>query len=208
MSDRKERQLTFTRQDGTRGAITLHGNADDIAAIKAHLGGEVTLGAPDAGEIKPALPDVLWYWKHASGMTGAAEEFPSMLLPANRPEMDEFFTVAEYRRRATTEEEDLDALAEALISLQRAVAFSSQDFAANHRTAWVYGITNGWTYQDGDCSAMAEVSKTHGWDAATVQRLQRLHRAVRGHIERYEARKKAATEAAEKASKADNFQGP
>jgi hypothetical protein len=57
-------------------------------------------------------------------------------------------------------------------SLREAIAFSSRDFAADKLDAWLYAIVCGW-----EGEAMAEVAEQHGWDAATIARLDRLHRA-------------------------------
>lgn len=56
-----------------------------------------------------------------------------------------------------------------LQSLATVVAFSSRDWSANHRDAWIYAIVSGW-----DDEALAEVAAKHDWDAATVARLCRL----------------------------------
>lgn len=58
-----------------------------------------------------------------------------------------------------------------LASIVASIAFSSRDWSANHRDAWVYGVAIGW-----DTEALVEVAARHKWDAATVARLEELHR--------------------------------
>lgn len=55
-------------------------------------------------------------------------------------------------------------------SVKSCVAFHVRDWAADKRDAWLFGVVCGW-----DDEAMAEVSARHGWSAAEVGRLRRLH---------------------------------
>lgn len=205
MSDRKERQLAFTRADGTKGVVSMHGSADDIAALKEHLG-DVQMGAPDAGKKPTPLPDTVWVYSYPDGSTSHL-----VIPPGERPAlpclMD--FQMGEYRRKDSAEEQDLKLIADAFVSLARAIAFSPHDWSEHRRLAWVYGITNGWDGQitgGEEVNAMSEVAAQHRWDAATVQRLRMLRAAVERHVAKYPA--PPPTEAVEKASQADNFQGP
>ena len=59
-----------------------------------------------------------------------------------------------------------------LESLRTAVVFSSKDYGACKRDAWVYGIVVGW-----DDDALEELSEKHRWDKETVKRLKRLRQA-------------------------------
>ena len=54
-------------------------------------------------------------------------------------------------------------------SIRATMSFSSRDWSANHRDAWLWGIVFGW---DGD--AMPEMVDKHGWNDHTVQRLKKL----------------------------------
>lgn len=65
-------------------------------------------------------------------------------------------------------------LKDALGSAADAMAFSSRDWAANHRDAWLYGIIVGWPDD-----ALAEVAAKHQWPSAEIERLRRLRQAVR-----------------------------
>lgn len=53
-------------------------------------------------------------------------------------------------------------------SLQKAIAFSSNDWAQNKRDAWIYGIVMGW----GD--SLEEVARLHRWDEQEQKRLRFL----------------------------------
>lgn len=57
-------------------------------------------------------------------------------------------------------------------SLQDTLAFSVDDWGATRAMAWVWGIINGW-----DDDAMKELAEQHGWNEATIARLNRLHAA-------------------------------
>ncbi|UTC28317.1 hypothetical protein GURKE_02860 [Brevundimonas phage vB_BpoS-Gurke] len=59
-------------------------------------------------------------------------------------------------------------------AIAAAIAFSPHDWSQHHRLAWIYGIVHGW-----EGEALDEMRKDHGWDAATVARLQRLHARYR-----------------------------
>lgn len=65
-------------------------------------------------------------------------------------------------------------LAAALESLVTSYAHDPRDWSLYDRDAWTYGIVCGWSDEPG---AMEEVAALHGWDAETVARLERLHRA-------------------------------
>lgn len=65
-----------------------------------------------------------------------------------------------------------DDLRDALISIGNTLAFSSRDWAANHRDAWLWGIVHGW-----DDAAMRELVVQYGWTPETVTQLRRLHTA-------------------------------
>jgi hypothetical protein len=82
--------------------------------------------------------------------------------------------------------DDLATIAEALVSVGDAIAFSSRDWARNHRDAWVYGILLGWSCEDdhahddvcGHDAALTEMAGRHQWDAATVARMHRYRAAL------------------------------
>ena len=65
-------------------------------------------------------------------------------------------------------------LADALESVAHTMNFSAQDWSVGHKDAWVYGIIVGW-----DDASLKELTLKHGWNPETVERLKRLHRAVR-----------------------------
>lgn len=67
------------------------------------------------------------------------------------------------------------AAAEAFESIDKCLAFSSRDHGLYRGDAWVYGIVCGWEH--GDSKAMDEMAARHGWDAESVARLRRLHKA-------------------------------
>lgn len=59
-----------------------------------------------------------------------------------------------------------------LESIKQAIVFSSKDYSACKRDAWLYGIVIGW-----DEDAMLNVAERHKWTPETVARLKRLHEA-------------------------------
>jgi len=59
-----------------------------------------------------------------------------------------------------------------LVSIRKAILFSSNDYSQCKRDAWIYGIVVGWRDE-----ALEELSQRHCWDPETVERLKRLHKA-------------------------------
>lgn len=55
-------------------------------------------------------------------------------------------------------------------SVENCMTFHARDWSLNKRDAWMYGIVCGW-----DDESMPEVAALHGWSAAEVERLRRLH---------------------------------
>lgn len=63
-----------------------------------------------------------------------------------------------------------------LEALKTTLAFSVDDWSSSRAMSWVYGIVLGWDDEHPDDNgAMAEQAERHGWDAAAVERLRRLH---------------------------------
>jgi hypothetical protein len=64
-------------------------------------------------------------------------------------------------------------------AIHSALATSSADMGESRRDAWLYGIVVGWSdFDDPEApgeSAMQEVAAKHGWSAADVAQLKRLH---------------------------------
>jgi hypothetical protein len=63
--------------------------------------------------------------------------------------------------------------ADAIESARTVMTFSSRDWSANHRDAWLYGIIVGW-----DDDAISEVARKHGWPPDEIRRLKALHAAL------------------------------
>lgn len=61
-------------------------------------------------------------------------------------------------------------------SLERTLAFSSQDWGAAGDFAWLYGIVLGWDGDSPDESVMAELAAKYEWSDLQVERLRALHR--------------------------------
>lgn len=57
-------------------------------------------------------------------------------------------------------------------ALRRAMSFAVDDWGSSRAMAWVWGIVNGW-----EDDAMAELAAEYSWDAETIARVRRLHRA-------------------------------
>jgi len=55
------------------------------------------------------------------------------------------------------------------VSIRACLTASPQDWGADHRTAWLYGIAVGWDEQ-----ALAQLAARHHWTAEAVQRLRLL----------------------------------
>lgn len=70
-------------------------------------------------------------------------------------------------------------LAEALESMASAQAFDVRDWSEDKRSAWIYGILNGW-----DGPAMKEVQAQFKWSDETVARLRRYRKAVTDYLSR------------------------
>lgn len=66
--------------------------------------------------------------------------------------------------------DELKPIENPLEALQKAIAFSSRDWATEKRDAWVYGIILGW-----DDNCYPEFNRKFGWDKETFERVQRLH---------------------------------
>lgn len=60
-------------------------------------------------------------------------------------------------------------------SLERTLAFSSQDWSAARDFAWLYGIVLGWDGDDPDESTMTTLAAKHEWSDQQVARLRALH---------------------------------
>lgn len=72
-----------------------------------------------------------------------------------------------------------EQIADVLDSLACTLAFSSRDWGANPRDAWLWGVLNGWDADEpGDESAMDEMASSHGWSDVTVGRLRGFHEVV------------------------------
>lgn len=56
-----------------------------------------------------------------------------------------------------------------LQSVKSSIATLPNDMSADHREAWIYGITNGWSDE-----ALVEIQKRYKWQPDLVSRLQRL----------------------------------
>jgi hypothetical protein len=56
-----------------------------------------------------------------------------------------------------------------LASIKTAIACHSRDWSLHYRDAWIYGVVCGWG------EALPEIAERHGWSAAEVSRLERLH---------------------------------
>jgi hypothetical protein len=79
-------------------------------------------------------------------------------------------------------------IADVLDSLARTLAFSSRDWGANARDAWLWGILIGWDADEpGEESAMYEMARSHGWSEATIARLRGLHDVVLAVVEKGDA---------------------
>jgi hypothetical protein len=63
--------------------------------------------------------------------------------------------------------------ADAIESARTVMTFSSRDWSANHRDAWLYGIIVGC-----DDDAISEVARKHGWPLDEIRRLKALHAAL------------------------------
>jgi hypothetical protein len=82
-------------------------------------------------------------------------------------------------KRIEESEAERAVLAEAIDSAGKAIAFSSADWGADKRQAWVYGIILGWDRDDdGEETAMGELAAKFGWDEANVARLRKYHKAI------------------------------
>lgn len=65
-----------------------------------------------------------------------------------------------------------------LEALKTTLAFAVDDWGHSRAMSWVYGIVLGWDDEHPDDNgAMEEQAARHGWDAAAVERLRRLHAA-------------------------------
>ena len=75
----------------------------------------------------------------------------------------------------------LAGVREVMGSLENAMVFSSVDWSATYRDAWMYGIVAGWEEDYGDddpCDAMGELAEKYGWAPETVERLRRYRKAI------------------------------
>lgn len=66
------------------------------------------------------------------------------------------------------------ALAKALQSAGRCLAFHPRDWAVDHRDAWLWGIVCGWPSE-----AMDECAAKFGWSDSDVADLRAMREAVR-----------------------------
>ena len=55
-------------------------------------------------------------------------------------------------------------------SIERAIAFDSQDWSTDRRLAWIYGIVFGWE------DAEQELKIKHGWTNEDIERLNKYHK--------------------------------
>jgi hypothetical protein len=75
-------------------------------------------------------------------------------------------------------------LVEALDSVHRLVTCDPRDWRQDRHDAFLYGLFAGWDctrdhVHDDECGKAADaIAERHGWDAAFVTRLRRLHDAV------------------------------
>ena len=60
----------------------------------------------------------------------------------------------------------------ALESIECAIAFDVRDWGADRRSAWIYAVVFGWTFED----AMDEMCKRFGWDEEDRERAEEYHR--------------------------------